>query len=57
MRMFDLGVRAAMEKSKEAAIHALLLDPLTAAVCSPAEIKAMVLEVFEAQSNFLPDFK
>ena len=30
MRMFDLGATAAMLRSKEAAIHALMLDPLTA---------------------------
>jgi len=57
MRMFDLGVRAAMDKSKDAAIHALMLDPLTAAVCSPAEIKNLVLEMFKAQEKWLPDYK
>jgi len=31
MRMYDLGATAAIERSKEAAIHALLLDPLCAA--------------------------
>jgi alpha-galactosidase len=57
MRMFDLAATAAIEKSKEAAIHALLLDPLTSAMCSPAEIKAMTLELFEAEAEFLPGFK
>ncbi|MGE9271568.1 MAG: alpha-glucosidase/alpha-galactosidase [Verrucomicrobiales bacterium] len=56
MRMFDLAATAAIEKSKEAAIHALMLDPLTSAVCSPAEIKQMTLEMFEAQSEFLPGY-
>jgi len=56
LRMFELGATAAIEKSKEAAIHALLLDPLTAAVCSPAEIKAMTLEMFEAEKDYLPGF-
>jgi alpha-galactosidase len=54
---FDLGATAAIERSKEAAIHALLLDPLTAAVCSPAEIKAMTLEMFDAEKPFLPGYK
>ncbi len=54
---FDLGATAAIERSKEAAIHALLLDPLCAAVCSPAEIKAMTLELFKAEAAFLPGFK
>ncbi len=57
MRMFDLAATAAIETSKEAAIHALLLDPLCAAVCSPAEIKAMALEMFEAEAEFLPGYR
>jgi len=57
MRMFELAATAAIERSKEAAIHALMLDPLTAAVCSPAEIKAMALELFAAEKKFLPGFK
>lgn len=57
MRMFDLIATAAIEKSKEAAIYALMLDPLTAAVCSPAEIQQMTLELFEAQAEFLPGYK
>ena len=57
MWMYDLGATAAIERSKEAAIHSLLLDPLCAAVCSPAEIKAMTLEMFDAEAAFLPGFK
>jgi len=56
MAMFDLGATACIEKSKEAAIHALMLDPLTAAVCCPHEIKAMTLELFEAEAEFLPGY-
>lgn len=57
MRMFDLAATAAIEKSKEAAIYALMLDPLTAAVCSPAEIKQMALDLFEAEAEFLTGYK
>lgn len=57
MSMFDLGATACIERSKEAAIHALMLDPLSAAVCSPAEIKKMTLELFEAEKAFLPGYK
>lgn len=57
MRMFDLGAQAAIERSKELAIYALMLDPLTAAVCSTAEIKAMALELFAAERAFLPGYK
>jgi hypothetical protein len=34
----------------------LLLDPLTAAVCAPREIKAMALELFKAEAEYLPDY-
>ncbi|MBS0633749.1 MAG: alpha-glucosidase/alpha-galactosidase [Verrucomicrobia bacterium] len=57
MRMFDLGAQAAIERSVEKAIYALMLDPLTAAVCSPAEIKKMTLEMFAAEKAFLPGYK
>ena len=57
MRMFDLAATAAIERSKEAAIHALLLDPYTAAVCTPAQIKQMTLELFAAEKKFLPGYK
>jgi len=56
MRMFDLAATACIDKSREAAAHALMLDPLTAAVCCPAEIKAMTEEMFEAQRELLPGF-
>ncbi len=57
MSMFDLGAQAAIEKSVEKAIHALMLDPLCATVCSPEEIKRMTLELFEAEADFLPGFE
>jgi alpha-galactosidase len=57
MAMFDLGAQAAIERSVEKAIHALLLDPLSAAICTPAQIKAMTLELFAAEKNFLPDYR
>ncbi len=57
MRMYDLAADACIHRSKEMAIHALMLDPLTAAVCCPAEIKAMAEELFEAEAEFLPGFQ
>ncbi len=56
MRMIDLAATACIERSRQAAIHALMLDPLTAAVCCPAEIKQMAEELFEAEKEFLPGF-
>ncbi len=57
MSMYDVAVKAVIERSKEAAIHALMLDPLTMACCTPAEIKAMALELFEAEKEFLPGYR
>lgn len=57
MAMIDLAARAACERSIEGAIAALMLDPLTAAVCTPAQIKAMTLEMFAAENAFLPGYR
>ncbi len=56
MGMIDLGVTAALESDREAAFHSLLLDPLTAAVCSPAEIKQMTNELIDSQLDLLRGF-
>lgn len=56
MYMYEMAAIACVERCKEAAIHALMLDPLTAAVCSPAEIKQMAMELFDAEKDFLPGF-
>ena len=57
MSMFDLAAEAAIEKSKELAAQALMLDPLTAAMCSPAQIKEMTQRLFTAEKRFLKGFK
>jgi alpha-galactosidase len=56
LSMFDLGAQAAIERSKELAIHALMLDPLTAAVCTPAQIRDMAGELFAAEADYLPGY-
>ncbi|MBW2280591.1 MAG: alpha-glucosidase/alpha-galactosidase [Deltaproteobacteria bacterium] len=56
MFVYELGAQAAIERSVEAAVQALLLDPLTAAVCTPDEVRRMTLEMFEAEREFLPGF-
>ncbi|MGC4033809.1 MAG: hypothetical protein QM754_19170 [Tepidisphaeraceae bacterium] len=57
MAYFDLAATACIDKSVEAATYALLLDPLTAAVCTPKQIKAMTAEIFAAEKDFLPGYK
>lgn len=56
MAMFDLAAEAIVHRSKAAAAHALMLDPLCAAVLTPGEIKAMTMEMFDAEQEFLPGF-
>ena len=53
----ELIVEAAVTGSTEAVHHAVLLDPLTAAVCTLPQIRAMVNEMLEAQAKWLPQFK
>jgi len=50
-------VEAALNGDYEAAYHACLLDPLTAATLAPHEIRNMVDEMFEAQMQWLPQFR
>ena len=57
MRMFDLAADACIEKSQKLAEYALLLDPLTSAVCSPAEIRELTRRLFKAESRYLPGFE
>jgi alpha-galactosidase len=57
MAYFDLAATACIERSKEAAAHALMLDPLTAALLTPREIRQMTHEMFEAEKAFLPGYK
>ncbi|GMQ93459.1 MAG: alpha-glucosidase/alpha-galactosidase [Acidimicrobiia bacterium] len=52
----DLAVTAIIEEDREAAVHALMIDPLTSAVCVPSDIRAMFDEMVEAQRDYLPDF-
>ncbi|MEM1356515.1 MAG: alpha-glucosidase/alpha-galactosidase, partial [Planctomycetota bacterium] len=56
MAMFDLAAKAIVERSKQAAAHALMLDPLCAAVLTPREIQAMTMEMFDAEKDFLPEY-
>ena len=55
--MENLAVEAAMEKSKEKVYRALCFDPLTSAVCSLAEIREMTNQLFEANRDYLKDYK
>jgi alpha-galactosidase len=56
MYVHDLLVEAVQESDREAALQALMLDPLTAAVCSPAEIRGMFEEMWAAERRDLTSF-
>lgn len=56
MMVHDLMVEAILNADREAAVHALMLDPLTAAVCSPAEIRQLFDEMAAVQQPYLPEF-
>ena len=56
MMVHDLLVQALLNEDREAAIQALMLDPLTAAVCSLPEIRQMFDEMASTQKAYLPHF-
>ena len=49
----QLTVEAVLERNLRKAYHALLLDPLTAAICTTSQIRGMFDELVEAQKEFL----
>jgi len=52
-----LAVEAAIEGDPEKVVQAVALDPLTAAVCTLAEIREMVTEMLDAEASYLPQFE
>jgi alpha-galactosidase len=56
MAFHDLVATTVLEENREAAVHALMVDPLTAAVCSLAEARQMFDEMVEAERDYLPEF-
>jgi alpha-galactosidase len=57
MAVHTLVLQALLERDKQAARYALLLDPLTAAVCSPGEIDAMFDELWAVERPYLQEFE
>ena len=56
MMVHDLLVQALLNEDREAAVQTLMLDPLTAAVCSLTEIRQLFDEMAATQQNYLPHF-
>jgi len=53
----ELIVEATLTGNLEAVHHAVMLDPLTAAVCTLSQVRSMVDEMLEAQAQWLPQFR
>lgn len=56
-RCEELAVEGAVEGNPRKIFHAICFDPLTSAVLSLEEIKKMTDEMFEANKDWLPQFK
>ncbi|TMD89255.1 MAG: alpha-galactosidase [Chloroflexi bacterium] len=56
MSVHELVVEALLERDREKAKYALMLDPLTAAVCSLEEIDKLFEEMWAAEREFLLPF-
>ncbi len=52
----ELAVKGGLAGDREMIVHAVMLDPLTAAVCTMPQIRAMVGELFAAEAEWLPQF-
>ena len=57
MAVHELVVQALLERDRGKALYALMLDPLTAAVCSLEEIESMFNEMWEAERASLAAFE
>jgi len=53
----EMAVEGALTGDPRLVFHAICYDPLTAAVCSLAEIKEMVKAMFIQNQDYLPQFK
>jgi alpha-galactosidase len=53
----EMAIQAALTGDPRLVLHAILHDPLSAAVLSLAEIRKMVNAMFEQNRDYLPQFK
>jgi alpha-galactosidase len=56
VNVHELTMEAALTGDVEAVYHAVMLDPLTATVCTLPQIRSMVTEMLEAEAQWLPQF-
>jgi alpha-galactosidase len=53
----ELAVKASVERSRRLAAQAIMLDPLTGALLTMGQCRRMVDEMFEANREWLPDYR
>ena len=56
MNVQELAVEAALTGEREHVHHAIMLDPLTSAVLTLEQIRAMTDELLHAEAAWLPAF-
>lgn len=56
MSVFELCAQGILNRDREAIIHAMMLDPLSAAVCTPDEIRKMSEKLFRAEKEYIPSW-
>jgi len=56
MAVFELCAQGILTRDRESVIQAMMMDPLSAAVCSLSEIRAMAEELFAAEKPYIPDW-
>jgi alpha-galactosidase len=54
MTVFELAVQGILNNDRESIIHSMMLDPLSSAVCCPAEIRKMAEDLFKAEKKYIP---
>jgi alpha-galactosidase len=57
MAVHELVVDALLERDRQKAKYALMIDPLTAAVCSLEEIDRLFEEMWAAERDYLGAFE
>jgi alpha-galactosidase len=57
INVHELSTEASLTRDPEHIVHAIALDPLSAAVCTLKEIREMATEMLEAEREWLPQFK
>lgn len=53
----ELAVKGALSGDKDMVCQAVMMDPLTSSILTMPEIHRMVAEMFEAEKEYLPQFK